>query len=120
MKVAINKCFGGFGLSDEGFARILEMKGIEFETVETGSSLLGKQFWRKGMVDQDDGYLYEGTFFSENRSDPELIATLEEMGEAAWGWAAEIEIVEVPDDVKYYISEYDGIETIHEEHRTWG
>lgn len=119
MKVAVNRCYGGFGLSDEGFARVLELKGIEYETVETGSSLLGKQFWRKGMVDQDNGYLYEGSFFSENRSDPELIAALEEMGEKAWGWAADIEIVEIPDDVDYYIHDYDGMESIHEKHRSW-
>jgi hypothetical protein len=49
-----------------------------------------------------------------------LIAVIEEMGVAeASGKYAEITIVEVPDDVKWHIDEYDGIEHVAEDHRTW-
>ena len=41
------------------------------------------------------------------------------MGESANGWAAEIGIVEIPDGVKWHIHEYDGIEHVAEDHRTW-
>jgi hypothetical protein len=34
MKVAINTCFGGFGISDEAFEKLLERKGIAFDKVE--------------------------------------------------------------------------------------
>jgi hypothetical protein len=48
-----------------------------------------------------------------------LIAVIEEMGQASWSWAAEIVIVDIPDDVEWHISEYDGIEHVAENHRTW-
>jgi hypothetical protein len=55
-----------------------------------------------------------------NRTDRLLIQAIEEVGlEEAGGKCAELEIVEIPDDIKYFIDEYDGIETIREEHRSW-
>lgn len=56
----------------------------------------------------------------ENRADPVLIRVVEELGEAASGEHAELKIVEVPDGVDWEIDEYDGMETIHEKHRSWG
>jgi hypothetical protein len=47
-----------------------------------------------------------------------LIAVIEEMGKDGEGWAADIAIVEVPDDVKWHIHEYDGLEHVAEDHRT--
>lgn len=35
MKVAINRCFGGFGISDEAFEKLLQRKGIAFEKEES-------------------------------------------------------------------------------------
>lgn len=31
-----------------------------------------------------------------------------------------LQVIEIPDDVKYYIDSYDGKEWVAEEHRTWG
>jgi hypothetical protein len=42
MKVAINRCFGGFGISDEAFEKLLDRKGIAFDKVEKESSFLGR------------------------------------------------------------------------------
>jgi hypothetical protein len=120
MKVAINACYGGFGLSDEAFEKLLTRLGIEFEKVIDVQyrSLNITHYYRKGMVDKDDGYLphYE---FTGNRASEDLIAVIEEMGEAANGRCADIKIVEVPDDVKWTIEEYDGNEWVAEVHRTW-
>ena len=55
----------------------------------------------------------------ENRSNPILIKVVEELGDEANGSCAELEIVEIPEDVEYEIDEYDGIESIHEVHRSW-
>lgn len=93
MKVVINKCYGGFGLSTEARVRYQELSGT---TVD------------------DDYALYD-----LNRDDPFLIQTVEELGDAADGIHAELKIVEIPDDVKWEIHDYDGIETIHEVHRVW-
>ena len=120
MKVAINRCFGGFGLSDAAFEKLLERKGIAFEKEQDPNKgiLFSSDYYKEGMCGDDEGYLsyYE---FSQDRSDPDLIAVIEEMGEKSWGFAAEIAIVDVPDDVKWHIDEYDGLEHVAEDHRTW-
>jgi len=54
-----------------------------------------------------------------NRSDPDLIAVVRELGEAANGGCAELAIVSVPDGVEWEIDEYDGVEHVAETHRTW-
>jgi len=118
-KVAINRCFGGFGLSDEAFEKLLARKNVTFDKVKAESALLGTNYYQAGHAGDNDYYIssYE---YTEDRSDPDLIAVIEEMGDAANGWAAEIGIVEIPDDVKWHIDEYDGIEHVAEDHRTWG
>ncbi len=32
---------------------------------------------------------------------------------------AELKIIDLPDDVNYQINDYDGHESIHEQHRSW-
>lgn len=54
------------------------------------------------------------------RDDPLLVRVVEELGEKANGAHAELRIVEIPADVKWYIHEYDGSEHVAEDHRTWG
>ncbi|NQW80052.1 MAG: hypothetical protein HQ445_02630 [Polaromonas sp.] len=54
------------------------------------------------------------------RTDPHLVAIVEEMGAEASGACAGLKVVEIPDDVEWFIEEYDGLEHIAEEHRTWG
>jgi hypothetical protein len=121
MKVAINTCFGGFSLSEAAFDKLLERLGIEFVKVkDVQYNALGiTHYYRKGMVDQDEGYLspYD---FTNNRASEDLIAVIEELGVVnASGKYAELKIVEVPDDVKWHIDEYDGSEHVAEDHRTW-
>ena len=120
MKVAINTCFGGFGISNAAFEKLLERKGIAYEKTDAKFKFRGNEFeyYKAGMTGQDDGYLSEYDMYSD-RSDPDLIAVIEEMGKAAWGWASELVIVDIPDDAKWHIHEYDGMEHVAEDHRTW-
>ena len=53
------------------------------------------------------------------RDDPKLVAVVESMGDKATGRDSNLKIVEIPDDVQYFIDEYDGIECIRENHRVW-
>jgi hypothetical protein len=55
----------------------------------------------------------------EDRTNPLLIQVVEELGEEANGACAELEIREIPDGIKWHLDEYDGIESIHEDHRSW-
>lgn len=121
MKVAINRCHGGFGLSDLAFEKLLERKGIAFEKEEElEKTWMGAAYYKEGMCGTNAGYLsqYE---VCQDRSDSDLIAVIEELGEEANGSAAEIKIVEIPEDVNgnWYIEEYDGLEHVAERHRTW-
>jgi hypothetical protein len=120
VKIAINRCYGGFGISDEAFEKLLTRKGIAFDKVESEhkSLISGVTYYAAGHSGDDDHFLSEYDFCS-NRSDPDLIAVIEEMGDAVNGFAADIVIVEVPDDVKWHIHEYDGLEHVAEDHRTW-
>lgn len=55
-----------------------------------------------------------------DRDDPALVQVVEELGDRANGSAASLKVVEIPDDVEWYIEEYDGSEWVSEAHRTWG
>lgn len=91
MKVVINKCFGGFGLSEVAFIRYKN---------ESGKS---------------DIFYWEIL-----RDDPILVSIVEELTEDSWGKFAELSVVEIPDDIEWQIENFDGIEHIAEKHQTWG
>jgi hypothetical protein len=118
-RVAINRCFGGFGISDEAFEKLLGRKGIAFDKVENESKLMGATYYQAGHAGDDDYYIGEYDYYND-RSDADLIAIIEEMGESANSWASKLSIVEIPDDVKWHIHDYDGMEHVAENHRTWG
>lgn len=90
-KIVINRCFGGFGLSKEAY-RFL---GLEW-----------------------DGYGFKYSSDIE-RVDPKLVECVEILGPLANGRCSELKVVEIPDDVIWEISDYDGLETVEEVHRSW-
>ena len=90
MKIIINTCYGGFGLSKEALALFNERSGT-VNTYDTGIP----------------------------RNNPILVEIVEQLGEAADGGHAELKVVEIPDDVKWQIEEYDGNEWVAEKHRKW-
>ena len=93
MKVVINDRHSGFGVSDELEAKY---KGI-----------LG--------ISNPDFYAY----LDIPRDCPVLVALVEEMGERADNSWSRLKVIEIPDDIDWYIEEYDGIEHVAEVHRTW-
>ena len=90
MKIVINTCFGGYELSEKAY----EYLGLPW-----------------------DG---NGNEFEDDRTNPKLIECVEKLGEEANGELAELHIIEIPDDVKWEINDYDGYETVEEVHRSWG
>jgi hypothetical protein len=112
MKIVINKCHGGFGLSEKAMYRYAELAG--FKLVEGDKHSLYTEYY-KNEVGEDCGFWEHDI----ERDDPILIQVVEELGEEAWGFAAELKVVEIPDGVDWEINEYDGWEHIAEKHRTW-
>jgi len=110
-KIVINACHGGFGLSHEAMMRYAEIKGINL-VWEDGR--WGKLYYKDSVSDDNH--------FSDRdipRDDPVLVQVVEELGHDADGFAANLKIVEIPDDVEWHIAEYDGSEHVAENHRTW-
>lgn len=102
MKIVINTCYGGFGLSKVALESYASRKGLQ----------LGK--WN-----QTFGY-YEGISDREiDRNDKDLVEIVESLGKLASGSCAELKVVEIPNGVEWSIHEYDGVEWVAEKHRTW-
>ena len=109
MKIVINRCHGGFGLSKKAILRYAEIKGIEL------------------VESEPDVYTYinevnEEVYFIEwkiCRDDPVLAQVVEELGDSANGAYCKLNVVEIPDDVDWVIDDYDGVEWVAEKHRVW-
>lgn len=142
MKIVINNCHGGFSLSDEAIDRYIELKGLklykqynekwkctsyyyvpyeEYEKVHKNDMI--KAEWEGesegwGRYTESNKLCWNGDRNIE-RNDPILIQVVEELGDKANDRYSELKIVEIPDDVKWQIDEYDGAEWVAEQHRTW-
>ena len=88
--IVINTCFGGFSLSDEA--------------KELYATKADKPIEYSWNLEPDD---------------PILVAVVTELGTDANGMSSDLKVVEVPDGVSWTIKEYDGMEHIAEQHRTW-
>ena len=79
MKIVVNKCYGGFRLS------------------EKARDLLG----------------LDSVYDNVDRTDPQLIKVVEELGDEASGRSARLRVVHIPDDsTDWEIDEYDGAERV--------
>lgn len=142
MKVVINAQYGGFSLSREGMQRYCEIKNIpcwieddtKFKTMgiftvwttppENRMTLRDDEFYTMSMEDRREyNRQYSEQTLSDRdieRNDPALVQLVEENAKKYAGRCATLKVVEIPDDVEWEISEYDGYEHVAEVHRTWG
>lgn len=131
-KVAYNCCYGGFGLSHAGVMRYAELKGIKIYAFMDKRFREGERLTKKYQMirisDQEAAkeffvhYCTTPEYSNEtywpshdignDRADPILIQTIEELGEKANGQCAEIKIQDIPKGTNYRIQEYDGREWI--------
>jgi hypothetical protein len=140
MKVVINNCHGGFGLSHEAVMRYFEIKGIKvypeqgkdhwkfwtYWTVKPEDRIESKEGAAFYAMSMEDRRAYNASHSDQTacpreieRHDPALVQVVEEMGDEANGTYAELKVIEIPDGVDYVVEEYDGMEHIAEAHRTW-
>lgn len=146
MKIVINKCFGGFGLSEAAYEQLIawgvpvrkyveqerdpETLLYEPQPLNDGEVIFDRDltppetdsfseiYW-KYRGTSDIARRYWDTWTRENRAHLLLIRVVEHLGEKANGSCAELAVVEIPDGVEYEIDEYDGNEHVAEVHRTW-
>jgi hypothetical protein len=90
MKVVINACHGGFGLSEKAL-----------------------KMYRAQVNNPDVDY------YDIDRDDPVLVRLVEELGDEVNTRYSELKIVEIPDGIEWTVCEYDGLEWVAEAHRTW-
>ena len=102
MKIVINNCFGGFGLSKIAVESYASRKGLSLNK--------WNQTW---------GYYEDFNDRDIPRNDEDLVEIVESLGKLANGSCASLTVVEIPNDVEWQIEEYDGSEWIAEKHRTW-
>jgi len=139
-KIVINACFGGFSLSHKAVMEYAKIKNIKLYSYTSSRNKDGSykysefsppkhkkdhifiHYYRKPLDTKkpDDG----DTFYFSNRdierNDPALVEVVEKLGSDANGSCANLKVVEIPDDVKWEIDEYDGSEQVHEISRKWG
>ena len=148
-KIVINRCCGGFQLSPAGLSRYAELSGrpIYFFTMNFGGGLKfgppislaaasGAIIYHAFDIPNPDEVLGQAMAIGPNkygralrkhhischdidRADAKLVQVIEELGKQAEGKGAELCVVTVPADIKWTITERNGVETVEETHRCW-
>lgn len=112
MKIVINKKHGGFHLSKEAILLYGEKKGLNI-IAEEDKVIKGLNHYFLNEEKEESSFAE----WEIERNDPVLIEVVEQLGDLANSRYAKLKIVEVPDDVKWYIHDYYGVEEVHECHR---
>lgn len=126
MKVVINKCYGGYGLSKRALLE-LHRRGSAAVAAVSPKNYFGRdrndEYVAMRMRERDlvvvDGKIIVYNDDDSARSDKILVEVVEELGAAANGDCADLGIVEIPDGICFEIEDYDGRERINETHRSW-
>lgn len=135
IEVVINRKYGGYGLSYKAVMAIAKRKGIKLYayTYDYDDSSLQRvipynpkkhdvhtvHYCTKPNIKTNKQL--NRFYYIDNweRTDKDLIAVVKKLGKASYGKYSALVIVKVPEDVEWEISDYDGVETIHEKHRVW-
>lgn len=145
MKIVINSCYGGFGLSPCAlklyykklnkpcyfFKKNYSLTALNHDgSTSTYEPVLAeeldkKDYWIASSIpsaDREDLFSKNHiSYRSVDRADPLLIEAIEEIGIKNAGQRhSKLKIIEIPDWIEYTVEEYDGMEHIAEKHRTWG
>ena len=136
MKLVINRCYGGFGLSQLAVREYLKRKGKECFIYSDENIGSGKLYRQTKIENANIFSIYTTKDFGEtttweeiqeyyfyprdiDRTDLDLIDVVKKLGNKANGTCSELKIVEIPEGIEFELSEYDGLETVEEKHRSW-
>lgn len=128
-KLVINQCFGQFWLSHKAVMRYAELAGLKLYPfyVDWHSSKDGTVVWYQAGEPLPELMQYSLTppnteskgydIFNMNkieRDDPSLVRVVEEMGdEANHNEASKLVVIDIPGNIDWFISEYNGLEVVH-------
>lgn len=105
MEIVINRCFGGFSISRKAMERMAELGHAEAQ-----AEIALHDEWKASKAQpytEYDAYLRDVA-----RNDPILVQVVKELGEASYGKAAQLQVVEVDNRAPWRLEEYDGREHI--------
>jgi hypothetical protein len=129
-KIVYNDCLGGFGLSYRGVMRYADIKGIKlfaFTDKRDENGIIQLRDPKIRLISPEEAndafsvYYYTSEDPSEHnafdvnaidRTDPALVQAVEELGDAANGMCAKLQIAELPSRALYRIDRYDGRESV--------
>lgn len=112
-KIVINKSFENFSVSYKAFRRLRELGQPDvLQESDRG------EYWPEGETAREPSLNRCGRGIPRN--DHQLVQVVELLGAEANGLGAELRVVAVPDGVKWLILQSNGVETVAEQHRTWG
>lgn len=133
MKVVINSCYGGFGLSTQAVKRYLELCGKQLYIYKMTKHKALDDVWEFKKIDSvKDRYDILVTYYTTEdqgevlndwpsnifhiheipRNDKHLVQVVEELGKNASTKFSYLEVVEVENGRWFRIDEYDGYEGI--------
>lgn len=134
--IVINKCYGGFGLSPEALLWLYNNGERENaipvdEFFSKATELKAEQLkeWRAYLESKEKGFIltvfspdekYVLSQYDISRTSKLLIECIRVLGKKANGEYAELKIVSIPSNIDYYIHDYDGMESVEENHASWG
>jgi hypothetical protein len=98
MKIVINKCFGGFALSETRMSQYAIRKGVT------------------ALPDDDD---FPIQIWDIPRDDPDLVYVVQQIPEDEGICGTDLHVIEIPDDVDWQIEDWDGCEHIVDKKRIW-
>lgn len=131
MKIVINTCYGGFGLSTAAYEQLIAW-GVPVCKYEKDPGdaevIFDRELTPPGecpLVDIYHKYKHAGharywdCWTRGSRTHPLVVRVVETLGIVASDELSRLRVITIPDDVEWAIEEYDGKECIHERHRTW-
>ena len=125
MKIAINKCYGGFSLSDKAIEMIMKRKGLkcyrykqtkfnysdgvdEYTRIDDNEPSSFVSYSTTDLGKTIGNIPYENYWYYRNleRTDKDLVSVIEELGNEASGRYGSVKVIEIPDDVDWEIDDY--------------
>ena len=125
--MVINGCYGGFGVSREALIELYKRGSVIVDTYEP-KKYYGTEDWERRFKEDEknkriavfNGLIITASSDRKYRTNKELIKLIEEWGsEKVSGQFAKLKIIDIPDDIDWSISDYDGNEHVEEYHREW-